>query len=52
MLDWLWRTPVATWEKYHTAGREFIRSSAVEKFLPEAFAERFIRQIATIAARG
>jgi hypothetical protein len=52
MLDWLWRTPEATWEKYHTAGREFIRSSAVEKFLPEAFAERFIRQIATIAARG
>jgi len=52
MLDWLYRAPESTWEKYHTAGREFIRSSAVEKFLPEAFAECFVRQIAAIAGRG
>ena len=52
MLDWLYRAPESTWEKYHTAGREFIRSSAVEKFLPEVFAERFVRQIAAIAGRG
>jgi GT2 family glycosyltransferase len=40
MLDWLCRTPESTWEKYHAAGREFIRSSSVVS--PKAFAERFI----------
>ena len=50
MLDWMYWTPESTWEKYRAAGREFIRGSEVEKFLPEAFAERFVQQVATIVA--
>jgi hypothetical protein len=51
MLDWLCRAPERTWTKYRTAGREFIHSEAVEKFLPEAFAEGFVRRVAAIAGR-
>jgi hypothetical protein len=51
MLDWLYRTPRGRWEKYRCAGREFIGSRSVEKFLPEVFAKRFLRQIAVIAGR-
>ena len=51
MLDWLCRTSESGWAQYHQAGREFIHSSAVKKFLPEAFAERFLRQISVIAGR-
>jgi hypothetical protein len=52
MLDRLYRTPESTWETYHTAGRDFIRSKSVEKFLPDAFARRFVRQIVTVAGRA
>jgi hypothetical protein len=52
MLEWLHRTPESAWARYHRAGREFIHSNAVEKFLPEAFAEYFVTRIAAIAGRG
>lgn len=45
MLGWLVRAPKETWSKYRVAGREFIRSEAVEEFLPECFAENFLRQV-------
>lgn len=49
MLDWLYYSSKDTWTKYHEAGRNFIHSKAVEAFLPEAFADRFIQQIMSIA---
>jgi hypothetical protein len=49
MLDCLLHLPESTWTKYRTAGREFIHSEAVEKFLPDAFAEEFVRRVAAIA---
>jgi hypothetical protein len=51
MFEWLCRAPECTWAKYRAAGREFIRSEAVDKVLPDAFAEKFIRVVATIAGR-
>ena len=50
MLDCLRRTPEGTWTKYRTAGRQFIQSVAVEKYLPEPFAEEFVRRVVEIAA--
>jgi hypothetical protein len=52
MLEWLRRTPESTWARYRKAGREFIQSNAVQRFLPESFAEDFVREVANIAARG
>jgi len=51
MLKWLCDAPEKAWDKYRSAGREFIQGSGVEPFLPGVFAERFVRQIAAIAAR-
>ena len=51
MLDWLYRTPESTWKMYHAAGRDFIRSRSVEKYLPDAFAKRFVSQIITVVGR-
>lgn len=48
MLDWLCNSSKDVWTRYRSAGREFIRSSAVEKFLPEAFAAEFLRVIQRI----
>lgn len=52
MLDWLVRSSKDTWSKYREAGREFIRSEAIDKFLPESFAEEFLRQVIAIASRS
>jgi hypothetical protein len=52
MLEWLRQTSESTWAKYRRAGREFIHSDAVEKFLPEDFAEAFVRRTLAIAGRG
>jgi alpha(1,3/1,4) fucosyltransferase len=49
MLDWLCRAPESIWTKYREAGREFIQSAAVERFLPAAFAEEFVRRVVSIA---
>jgi alpha(1,3/1,4) fucosyltransferase len=49
MLDWLHSTPEMTWAKYRTAGRQFIHSAAVDKYLPKAFAEEFVRRVVEIA---
>ena len=51
MLDWLCRASKGMWLKYHEAGREFIYSGAVDKFLPEAFAKEFVDRVVTIAER-
>jgi len=52
MLDWLCRSSKATWSKYRDAGREFIRSKEIEKFLPDAFAEQFLRQVIGVASKS
>jgi hypothetical protein len=52
MLDWLARSSKDSWSKHHEAGREFIRSPVIEKFLPESFAEQFLQQLTCIAARN
>lgn len=52
ILNWLHRAPKSVWEKYHSAGREFIHGSGVAKFLPEAFAEEFVRRVVEVAGRG
>lgn len=49
MLDCICDMPEKIWRQYHSAGREFIHSDAVNKFLPEAFAERFVHRVAAIA---
>jgi hypothetical protein len=49
MLDWLCHLSKDAWSKYREAGREFIRSERIEKFLPEAFAEEFLRPIMEMA---
>lgn len=49
MLDWLVRAPESEWGRYREAGREFIRSSGVDKYLPDAFAEEFLRPILALA---
>ena len=48
MLDWLHNTPEMTWTKYRTAERQFIHSAAVDKYLPEAFAEEFVGRVVEI----
>jgi hypothetical protein len=52
MLDWLARSSKEVWSEYRAAGREFICSDAVEKFLPESFAESFLHQVIAISSRG
>lgn len=52
MLDWLRRSSKNTWSKYREAGREFIRSEAIAKFLPESFAEEFLHRVIEIASRS
>jgi hypothetical protein len=52
ILDWLCRMPREAWSKYHDAGRAFIHSSAVDKFLPDAFANGFVTRLAAIAMSG
>jgi len=49
MLDSLCRAPKEMWLKYHEAGREFIYSEAVARFLPEAFAKEFVDRVLAIA---
>ena len=49
MLDWLCGAPRETWLKYREAGREFIHGEAVEKFLPDTFAEEFVDRVVAIA---
>lgn len=49
MLDWLVRASESEWSRYREAGREFIRGSQVEKYLPDAFAEEFLRPILALA---
>jgi hypothetical protein len=51
MFDWLCRAPERTWANYRAAGRDFIRSEAVDKFLPDAFAEKFVGVVTAIAGR-
>nr|UXE45147.1 hypothetical protein Hi04_10k_c4335_00006 [uncultured bacterium] len=50
LLQTLHDTPESTWKKYRLAGREFIRSTAVEKYLPKSFAEEFVRRVAEVAS--
>jgi len=52
MLDWLFHSSKGTWSKYREAGREFIRSEAVNKFLPETFAEEFLHRVIAIASQN
>lgn len=42
LLDHLIDMPETEWCKYHEAGRDFVHGKAVEQFLPEAFASRFL----------
>jgi Glycosyltransferase family 10 (fucosyltransferase) C-term len=49
MLDWLVRSSESEWVKCRKAGRDFIQSPAVEKFLPEACAEEMLRPIVALA---
>lgn len=49
LLDWLCSISRETWLKYREAGREYIQSSAVDKFLPDVVAHEFISRIAAIA---
>lgn len=49
MLNWLCNLSKDAWSKYREAGRDFIRSEAIERFLPDAFAEDFLRPITAIA---
>jgi len=49
MLEWLTNAPEEVWERYRKAGRDFIHSAQVERFLPEAFAEAFLRPILKFA---
>jgi hypothetical protein len=51
MLEWLAHSSEDTWSKYREAGRKFIRSAAVDKFLPESFAKTFLDQVITISSR-
>jgi hypothetical protein len=52
MLDWLCQTSKETWSNYREAGRQFIRSRAIEKFMPESFAEEFLRLLGQIILRS
>jgi hypothetical protein len=49
LLKWLCQAPKETWQKYREAGREFISSEAVDKFLPDAFANEFVGRVAAVA---
>jgi hypothetical protein len=51
MLDWLCQIPMEVWLRYRDAGREFIYSEAVDKYLPDAFAEQFVNRLVAIAGR-
>jgi hypothetical protein len=52
MLDWLHHAPEKTWSQYRDAGRAFISSRAIERFLPESFAEQFLNRVIAIASNG
>lgn len=45
LVSWLCACPEKTWDGYRDAGREFIRSPEIVKWLPEAFAETFLTAI-------
>jgi hypothetical protein len=50
MFEYLCSVPEREWEQFHRAGREFIHGDGVARFLPDAFAERFLGYIRTIAS--
>jgi hypothetical protein len=49
MLDWLAGSSEGEWTKYREAGREFIRSTRIEPFLPDACAEEFLGPLVRVA---
>lgn len=49
MLDWLVNSSEDEWQAYRKAGRDFIQSTAVEKYLPDACADELLQPIVLLA---
>jgi len=49
MLDWLAKSPKEVWSRYRQAGRDFLNGPEIKPFLPEGFADGFIKTIIKVA---